>query len=133
MPNTLPPERIWRDEKVRAEHTDERFLEMGLEGGGNPFLLGTGVNLLAVTEAVRDVAIPGINVPFCIVHGTEDAGVPMSGSEYLMDKCATPDNEKEFHKLDGAYHDLFGDPSAEEAIGHWISFIGKRQKIFGSS
>ena len=81
-------------------------------------------------EAVRDKAIPGLDVPFCIVHGTEDHGVPIEGSEYLMEKSTTPDDGREFHRLDGAYHDLFGDPAAELAIGLWISFMDKRRKAF---
>lgn len=132
MPNTLPPERIWRDEAVRKRRTDKRYMEMKLEAGGTPFLLGTGVNLLAATEAVREHVIPGLNIPFCIVHGTEDAGVPISGSELLMEKSTTPIDQKEFHRMEGAYHDVFGDPLAEESIEHWISFMKKRTNNFSN-
>jgi acylglycerol lipase len=126
MPNPISPDRIWRNEKVLKQRTSHRYREMGIDGGGLPFRLGTALNLVVALEEVRKEAVPGLNVPFCAVHGTADYGVPIEGSMYLVEHCATPDNKREFHELQGAYHDIFCDPLAEEAMGRWLDFVQKR-------
>jgi len=125
MPNTVSPDRIWRDEQVRRIRCDPDYLDMGIDGSGRKFKLGTGLNLVLALEEVRSRVIPGLTVPFCVLHGTSDYGVPIEGAEYLMDTSMGKE-ENEFHRMEGAYHDLFTDPLAEEAIGHWMSFVEKR-------
>lgn len=126
MPNPISPERLWRHPDILKERTSPRFLEMGLDGGGLPYRLGTALNLVIALEEVRKRAIPGLTVPFCTVHGTADDGVPMEGSIYLLENCGTPREQKEFHPIEDACHDLLADPMAEEAIGYWINFAKKR-------
>lgn len=126
MPNPISPDRIWRYEEVLAERTSERYREMGIDGGGLPFRLGTALNLVLALEAVRAKAIPGLTVPFVSVHGTADYGVPIEGSQILYDKSATPSDDKEFHPIEGAYHDIFADPAAEVAMEKWMNFLKKR-------
>jgi acylglycerol lipase len=128
MPNPISPERVWRDEEVLKLRTDKRYKEMGIDGGGLPFRLGTALNLVLALEAVRKNAIPGLTIPFCIVHGTEDAGVPIDGSRFMMKEAATPEDKKELHELEGGYHDVFSDPLAEVAMDHWIKFVETRMK-----
>jgi acylglycerol lipase len=128
MPNLVSPERIWRDEEVLKRKTSARFKEMLIDGGGRPFRLGTAVNLVLALEEVRNVAIPGLKIPFCIVHGTEDACVPITGSEFMMNTAATPDDQKELHRIEGAFHDLLSDPMAEKSMSHVIKFIQKRMQ-----
>jgi alpha-beta hydrolase superfamily lysophospholipase len=130
MPNTISPERIWADEKVCAEYTKPRVLEMQVDACGIPFRLGTAVNMLLALEEVRQKAIPGFNKPFCIIHGDNDEGVPIEGSKLLFEGCATPEGEKEFHTIAGAHHGLLADPKAEEAIGRLSSFAEARTKAF---
>ena len=84
--------------------------------------------LVAALEEVRNEAIPGLSVPFCCIHGTKDYGVPIEGSEFLMKHISTPDDRREFHRIDGGYHDIFSDPRAEEAMGHWLAFIQKQME-----
>jgi alpha-beta hydrolase superfamily lysophospholipase len=130
MPNPISPHRIWKDEEVRNYWSSARATEMCLQGGGRPFRLGTAVNLVMALEEVRNNAIPGLIVPFCILHGTEDHGVLIQGSEFMMDKAETSMDDKEFHRIEGGYHDLFGDPLAEECMEHSRKWILKRTKAY---
>lgn len=126
MPNPISPDRIWRNEEVLKQRTSHRYREMGIDGGGLPFRLGTALNLVVALEQVRKEAIPGLKAPLCTVHGTADFGVPIEGSVYLVKNCATPDDKRELHEIEGAYHDIFCDPRAEEAMNHWLTFVQKR-------
>lgn len=133
MPNPVSPDRVWRDKRALKERTDARYLEMGIDGAGQTFRLGTALAMAMVMDDVQSKAVPGLNVPFCTIHGTEDIGVPIEGSELLMEKSVTPDDQKEFHAMDGLYHDMFTDFKAEECIGHWTKFMEKRMKAFSTS
>lgn len=130
MPNTISPERIWVDKEVCAEYTKPRSQEMQIDACGIPFRLGTAVNMLLALEEVSTKCIPGFTQPFCIIHGDKDEGVPIGGSQLLFDGCATPEGEKEFHTVPGAYHGIIADPKAEEAIGHLSKFAQARMKAF---
>ncbi|KAG7349798.1 serine aminopeptidase, S33 [Nitzschia inconspicua] len=130
MPNTISPDRIWADEKVCAEYSKPRSQEMQIDACGIPFRLGTAVNMLMALEEVRNNCIPGFDKPFCIVHGDKDVGVPISGSKLLFGGCATPENEKEFHTIQGAHHGIIADPKAEEAIGYLSKFVQARMEAF---
>ena len=128
MPNPISPERIWRDPEVLKKCTEERFIEMMIDGSGIPFRLGTGLNLVLALEAVRTNAIPGFKVPYCLVHGTCDYGVPIEGSEYMWETAETPQEDRVFNRVEGAYHDVFADPVAEECMDFIIDWIKKRIK-----
>jgi alpha-beta hydrolase superfamily lysophospholipase len=130
MPNPISPDRISRDKKVSKIWSSARCIEMGLEGGGSPFRLGTALNLVVAMEEIRNNAIPGFKVPFCILHGTADYGVLIQGSEFMMDKADTPMDDKESHRIEGAYHDLLGDPLAEKCMEHTWKWILKRTKAY---
>eukprot|EP00934_Nitzschia_sp_Nitz4_P005467 Nitzschia sp. Nitz4//scaffold183_size43938//3886//6747//NITZ4_007264-RA/size43938-processed-gene-0.12-mRNA-1//-1//CDS//3329539596//5457//frame0 len=126
MPNPVSSERIWREKQILEEKTAPRIREMGLESSGTPFRLGTAVNLLLSLEAARGQAIPGLTIPFCIIHGDSDYGVPIEGSQFMLKNAAS--SKKELHTIPGAYHDLMTDPLAEEAIVHWMSFVDEQMK-----
>mmetsp|Transcript_25356 Transcript_25356/g.44551 ORF Transcript_25356/g.44551 Transcript_25356/m.44551 type:complete len:359 (+) Transcript_25356:73-1149(+) len=130
MPNPISPDRIWRDSKVCAEYTQPRRQESQMDACGIPFRLGTAVGMVLALEHVQKVAIPGYNKPFCIVHGDNDEGVPISGSKRLYGSSSTPEDQKEFHTIPGAHHGLLADPRAEEAIGHLAKFVETRIKAF---
>jgi alpha-beta hydrolase superfamily lysophospholipase len=125
-PNPISPDRIWRDPEVLAARTGARYKEMSIDGSGIPFRLGTAVNLVLALEESRTKAIPGFKLPFCILHGTQDEGVPISGSEFMWDTAETPEADRSFHRIDGAFHDLFGDPKAEECMKIVVDWIAKR-------
>jgi alpha-beta hydrolase superfamily lysophospholipase len=80
--------------------------------------------VVAVDQVRKEM--PGFKLPYCIVHGTEDAAVLISGSEYMWDKAATPTEDRVFKRKEGAFHDLFADPTAEESMQVTIDFIKKR-------
>ena len=126
MPNPVSPDRIWKDPLVRVCYLDKTKPENRIDGAGIPFRLGTGVQLLHALEDVRKKVIPELKTPYIVIHGTQDHGVPISGSEYLYTTSLTPSDQKEFIKKEGAYHDLLADPSAEESMDHIINWINKR-------
>jgi len=126
MPNTVSADRIWRCEKVVGHYSDPERCKMGLDSIGNPFRLGTAVNLLKAMEEVREKAIPGYDRPFCIVHGDHDVAVPMSGSELLFENSSTPDENKKFSVIESAHHGLLADPKAEEAVKVMVDFVDAR-------
>ena len=126
MPNPVSADRVWRDEEVRDLHTDPRWLEMGLDGGGRPFRLGTAVSLTNALEEVRDSTIPGLNVPFCAIHGAKDVAVPIEGVDLLEEMAATPIEDRAVYRLPEAYHDLLGDPTAEETMSYILKFVDER-------
>ena len=61
-----------------------------------------------------------------------DEGVPISGSEFLFEKSATPSGDKVFRRLEGALHAVLSDPSAEEAMEHIVKFVDERLEKFVS-
>jgi acylglycerol lipase len=127
MPNPVSPDRIWRDPAVRAIYSDKSLPANKVDGQGIPFRLGTGLNLLRALEDVRARVIPGLTVPYMILHGTEDHGVPISGSELLYEKSSS--SEKEFLRKPGAYHDLLADAVAEECMQDILDWVEKRLAV----
>lgn len=122
MPNPISPDRIWRDPFVRQEIRNG--YHQYIDGSGIPFRLGTGVNLVRALEACRAM-LHEFDVPFLILHGTNDYGVPITGSELLWEKAMSRHNSR-FTRLEGAYHDLLADPVAEECIEEISQWIEKR-------
>jgi alpha-beta hydrolase superfamily lysophospholipase len=130
MPNPVSADRIWRDEEVRGHHTDPRWMEMGLDGGGRPFRLRTAVSLTNALEEVRDTTIPGLNVPFCALHGENDVAIPIEGLDLLEEKAATPAEDRVVYRIKDAYHDLLSDPTSDENMSYIIKFLDERsQKV----
>jgi len=125
MPNTLGPERIWRDSRVREMHLSSRMVEMKVDGGGAKFLLGTALNLLLALEECRRI-IPSLKVPFFVAHGTSDYGVPIAGSEFLWNNAKTPESDRDFERIEGGYHDLLGDLGAEKVMQLCVDWTRKR-------
>mmetsp|Transcript_3371 Transcript_3371/g.5535 ORF Transcript_3371/g.5535 Transcript_3371/m.5535 type:complete len:349 (-) Transcript_3371:222-1268(-) len=126
MPNPISSDRIWRDEAVLAINTSP--LRRKVDKSGIPFRLGTAAQLLAATKAVRDVAIPTLRAPFVAVHGTDDFGVPVTDVDILEEQALTPKEDQTIVRIEGAYHDLLGDPAAEETMEHLDKFITKRME-----
>ena len=129
MPNTVSPDRIWRDKAVQKLYTDPKICKMGLGAPGEKLQLGTAVGMLLGMEDAK-ASIPDFKTPFCIVHGDCDVVVPIVGSKVLFDHSATPAEEKEFHTITGCTHGVLCDPKAEEAMKHITDFCDKRMKAF---
>ena len=126
MPHPITPDRIWKDEEVRKYYASEESRRLALNAGGIPFCLGTAAGLVDALEEVRTGVIPGFNVPFSVCHGTDDWGVKLEGTEYLVDKCDTKNEDRAVNIVEGAYHDLLADPSRNEVIDFHIKFIESR-------
>jgi len=131
MPDTVSPERMWRDPQVVELYRDPETVKMGLGACGLPFRLGTAVGMLQAMEDGK-TSIPDFSTPFCIVHGDSDEAIPISGSELLFGKASTPSSDKELHTITGAYHAVLSDPKAEEAMKHLSSFVDSRLEKFVS-
>ena len=126
MPNPISADRIWSNPKVLALHTCKTYKNYGIDGSGKAFRLLTAVNLLIALEDVRDKVIPTLTIPFLIQHGTCDYGVPITGSELLYEKSLTVQKDKEFIRIDGAYHDLLADNQANYVVQNILNWINKR-------
>jgi alpha-beta hydrolase superfamily lysophospholipase len=126
MPNPISPDRIWADRQVLALHAAPREKEMMIDGSGRPFCLGTGVGLLTALEIVRAETIPGLTVPFCAIHGAKDEACPIAGTDFLDEHASTPKEDRAVHRLKDAYHDLLGDPAAENTMDLMIHFMNDR-------
>lgn len=126
MPNPVSPDRIWADKNVLKLHMAPRDVEMQIDGSGRPFRLGTAVGLLLALQDSRSLSIPGLTVPFCSIHGVKDAAVPVAGTDFLADQAATPKEDCSVYRLEESYHDLLGDPAAEQVMDLMIAFMDDR-------
>jgi len=126
MPHTVSPDRIWKDEKVRSRNTSKRALSMGLHSGGAKFRLGTAVGLLTALEEVREVAIPGLTVPFAVAHGTDDYAVPITGTDFLLENANTPEDDKAVRRVEGGYHDILSEETKVETMMFFINWMSGR-------
>eukprot|EP00555_Chaetoceros_dichaeta_P005000 CAMPEP_0198261262 /NCGR_PEP_ID=MMETSP1447-20131203/10014_1 /TAXON_ID=420782 /ORGANISM="Chaetoceros dichaeta, Strain CCMP1751" /LENGTH=351 /DNA_ID=CAMNT_0043949117 /DNA_START=75 /DNA_END=1130 /DNA_ORIENTATION=- len=123
MPHTVSPDRIWKDEKVRARNTSKRSISMGLHSGGSQFRLGTAVGLLLALEEVRKSAIPGLTVPFAVAHGTDDYCVPIAGTDFLLEHATTPEDDRGVRRVEGGYHDLFSEDTKVETMMFFMNWM----------
>lgn len=126
MPNTVSPERIWRNEKVRNELTSDRRREMAIAGGGRPLCLGTALGVLRSVVNVEKEVIPALTSPFFVAHGTMDIGVPVGGTQYLADKAKTPKKDQCVRIIEGGFHDLLSEDDREETAGALIDWMNTR-------
>jgi len=125
MPHPISAERIWRDEKIRNAF-DLSSCDLGLHASGRPFCLGTAVGLLTALKSVRTTIIPDLSVPFCVLHGTEDYGVLMEGTDYLLLNAKTAEHDQAVRKIEGAYHDLLSEPTKKDTVQFIVDWIRAR-------
>lgn len=122
MPHPINADRIWKVDEVKANYQKERH---GLSRGGVPFCLGTAVGLLSALECGQKI-FTAFSAPFHINHGSDDYGVPMTGSQQLYKVCKTPASDKELNIIADGYHGLFSQLDAEETMDHELEWIEKR-------
>jgi alpha-beta hydrolase superfamily lysophospholipase len=97
---------------------------MRLDSGGTAFRLGTAANMLDAIIELKAKAIPGFTTPFCLIHGTEDEGCPISGAKFMHETAASKD--KEFHPLEGMYHALYADRDSDRPMKIAVDWVEKR-------
>lgn len=125
MPHPISAERIWRDEKIRNAF-DLSKCDLGLHNSGRPFCLGTATGLLMALQSVRETVIPDLSVPFCVLHGTEDHGVLIEGTDYLLEHAKTSEENRAVRKIEGAYHDLLAEPTKNDTMQFIVDWIRLR-------
>ncbi|MGK3738894.1 MAG: alpha-beta hydrolase superfamily lysophospholipase, partial [Bacillariaceae sp.] len=82
------------------------------------------VGLVSALENAKEI-IPSFRAPFHINHGSDDYGVPLSGSQRLLKQSETPADEKELNVIADGYHGLLSQLDAEETMKHEIEWIEK--------
>jgi len=134
VPNPVAPELLWRDPAVLYVNAQEqRVTEMWFEPGRRHTNLQTSSTLIEAMKLVRQECIPNFRVPFCIVHGTKDRAVPIHESlDYFVQHADTLEHDRAVLRVDGAYHDLLGDPTAEDTVQFCLEWIQQRIKGFSS-
>jgi len=96
---------------------------MKLAGEGEPFRLGTAVSLVVSLDEARSKAIPGFKIPFYLMHGTEDHGVKIEGSEYMWSTVETPLEMREFIHVEGGFHDLMSLPESYDLMNGVLQWM----------
>jgi alpha-beta hydrolase superfamily lysophospholipase len=126
MPNPVPADRVLKDPYILAMRTHPRIKQMQIDGSANNFRLETASNMVKALEDVRKNVIPGFRLPYCIIHGTDDVGVMISGSEYMWETTMTPEEDRSFKRVEGGYHALFTEEEAEEHADFALNWMNKQ-------
>lgn len=124
MPHPITADRVWKEDEPRAFFTDQKEMR-GLSTGGVKFCLGTALGMLLAMQSVQEDVIPAIQIPFHVNHGTDDHGVRISGSEFLVEKALTPKEDQVFNRVEGGYHGLFSELEAPSFLESELNFIEK--------
>ena len=109
------------------EFNSKRRQMMRLSSVGRKFYLGTALGLVNSIKKVREDAIPGLSVPFYVVHGTQDIGVPMEGTQFLLKHAKTPLKDRCSLFVEGGYHDLLCEETKELIVGSIIDWMESRR------
>ena len=114
----LRPEMISRFPDRQREIEEDDLMDKG------PFRLYSGDSMLAMTQRIQNEAA-NLRVPFVVIHGTGDVIIPISGSHFLVEESATPDDLKEIIVIEGAYHDIMTElfeADMQDRVLEWIDF-----------
>ena len=68
----------------------------------------------------------GLDVPFLIMHGTQDHVADIKGSRALYERVASRD--KTMKELPGVFHDILNDTGREKVYEQMVSWIEERRK-----
>ena len=85
--------------------------------------------LCVLMRRVRDTAIPGLKVPFCVAHGRKDVAIPIVGSEWLVEQALEAGLAEEDCTLQSypeALHDLLSEPEAEGMVTWLVDWMSER-------
>lgn len=122
MPHPITADRVWKEVEAREYYQSDR---RGLSRGGVPFCLGTASGLVDALRTSQGF-FSSFSVPFHINHGSDDYGVPMTGSQKLYQLSKTPASEKELNIIADGYHGLFSQLDAEDTMGNEVAWMEKR-------
>lgn len=124
MPHPIHADRLWKEEEVRNIMLDPDRVK-GLSLSGVPFCLGTAAGLVDALETAQAL-MKDYAVPFHINHGSDDWGVPVTGSQRLFELCQTPESDKELNIVEGGYHCLMSELDAPAILQHEIDWMERR-------
>ncbi len=113
----LPADTVSRDPAVVADYEND---PLNYRGG---FKLGL---LAAASRSSARISrdMEAFTLPLLIVHGREDALVPVDGSEELMRRSRSQD--KTIKIYDGLYHEVLNEPEKDEVLGDIVGWIEPR-------
>jgi alpha-beta hydrolase superfamily lysophospholipase len=125
IPSPVHPKFIWRDEERLA-------IGMKKDGISNHGAHPPYTSLLTLTTAMRKVrekTIPGLKVPFCVVHGAKDRAIPIKGAEFLVKTTSTSIEDFSYKRYEDALHDLLAEPEAPDVMGFTLAWIRERLEL----
>ncbi|CAB9517004.1 Monoglyceride lipase [Seminavis robusta] len=122
IPNPVGPSKVWRDPERVAKGLEHNPISAHCK---HPPYLSLWTLTVAM-RVVRDQSIPGLTLPFCVVHGVKDSAIPVVGSEYLVDRASTPESDKAHKFYEEAFHDLLAEPEAEEVVTFTSDWMNQR-------
>lgn len=114
---TLEAEAVSRDPAVVADYLADPLVYHGQMSAR----LASEM-LRAMMELQRHA--PQITCPLLVVHGSLDRLAAASGGAALVNAVSSPD--KEFHLLDGLYHEVFNEPERAAVLTDVLSWVTTR-------
>lgn len=127
IPHPVNAHRIWRDPIILQEATNSNIpVNRVFSGTGKHPHFRTMQTLMECMMNVQTIAIPDLNIPFCLVHGEQDLAVPITGSEYLRDHISTPNEDYACKIYNDALHDLLAEPEAPDVVQFVCDWIQQR-------
>jgi alpha-beta hydrolase superfamily lysophospholipase len=69
-------------------------------------------------------AMPRLNLPLLVMHGTADRLTPIEGSEMVIERIGSSD--KEFKRYDGLYHELLNEPERQQVLDDIAGWLDER-------
>ena len=80
----------------------------------------TGAEMLLSVQRVVE-ALPRLDLPVLVMHGTADQLVPVQGSELIHDRIGSSD--KTLKTYDGLYHEIFNEPEREQVLDDLVAWL----------
>jgi acylglycerol lipase len=110
----LPPETICRDPAVVKAYVDD------------PLIFSDAIppeTMARVGEAIQAAieAIPKINIPVLLLHGTDDQLTSLEGSNMVHAQLVVTD--KTLRAYEGLYHEVLNEPEKDQVIADVVSWL----------
>ena len=106
--------RVSRDPAVVAAYGVDPLVHHG------KVTAGLGQQLLRRTARFED-ELPGVQIPVLLIHGTDDALVPIAGSRALVGRFGSPDVT--FVEEPGLFHEVLNEPEGERVLATIVAWL----------
>ena len=114
----------------------EKVREEAIQGLSVPFYVGHGTVSASLQAMQAQIYIYTISTKAFSLHTffysrfnlylQNDFGVPIAGTEYLLEHSATPEDDRCVNIVEGGYHDLLSSEMREKVIGSMIEWMDSR-------